>query len=419
MRGYGQWQHQSLVGGLALLGAALLSACSSTGVIITTEDNNTNAQAVKHDAAQSAATAAAVREHGSLDGASALKTNLELESRLLSDYDLIKQVSSQISPLNIYDETMQPVNKKEKCLLPFLVNDSGSNVQLYWDGECAGGYAKGLGRVVRAVGGKKHQEFLVEVDPKAKDTIVTYLRYDVGSGDSEIGYTMLTIKDDHLEGSSATWGYNDKAWQEGTYEVTSRYEDTTNFMSYTKIVDLLSGEYSSIIAYPNFSHDLLSAHDNVLSNIDKTYRLLEGRSMIGLSYIWLKDGRLLVRDNTTGQDSIVAEHPVELDQYIAKLESEVNTHIEDNSKQVDLGFAKLEEYSAKKCRSLNAFFRGDEVNYVCDYLFNVSSAYDEFLKAQEERSLQIESYRETQEERLKMLEQQLRSLKKVHLSAND
>ena len=241
----------------------------------------------------------------------------------------------------------------------------------------------------------------------------------MASGDSEVGYSLLSLKDDKLQGYSVTWGYNDRSWQEGNYEVTSRYEDTTNFMSYTKIVDLLSGEYSSIIAYPNFSHDLLSAHDNVLSNIDKTYRLLEGRTMIGLSYIWLKDGRLLVRDNSTGQDSLVKEHPQQLEDYIAQLGDKVDTQIEEHNAQVDQGFAKLEEYSAKKCRQLNAFFRGDEVNYVCDYLFNVSSAYDEFLKAQEQRSLQIDSYRESQEQRLKQLEQQLRSLKSVHLTSNE
>lgn len=416
-----QWPHQRhfLVGGFSLLAVTLMSACSSTGVVLTSDGENTNAQTVKHDAAVSAATAAAVRELGSLDGASALETNLQLENRLLSDYELIKQVSSQISPMNIYDETMQPLNKKEKCLLPFLVNDSGSQVQLYWDGDCANGLAQGLGRVVRTVGGKKSQELLVEINPKQPNSLVSYLRYDVASGDSEVGYSLLSLKDDKLQGYSVTWGYNDRSWQEGNYEVTSRYEDTTNFMSYTKIVDLLSGEYSSIIAYPNFSHDLLSAHDNVLSNIDKTYRLLEGRTMIGLSYIWLKDGRLLVRDNSTGQDSLVKEHPQQLEDYIAQLGDKVDTQIEEHNAQVDQGFAKLEEYNAKKCRQLNAFFRGDEVNYVCDYLFNVSSAYDEFLKAQEQRSLQIDSYRESQEQRLKQLEQQLRSLKSVHLTSNE
>ena len=48
-----------------------------------------------------------------------------------------------------------------------------------------------------------------------------------------------------------------------------------------------------------------------------------------------------------------------------------------------------------------------------------STTYDEFLEAQEQRNLQIDSYREGQEQRLRQLEQQLRSLKSVHLTSNE
>lgn len=402
------WQVKTLSTGLALVTAFALSSCTPTGIAVTSNGNDTNVQTVPSK----------VTSTVNLDGASALNTNLELENRLINDYDLIKQVSSQISPLNIYDEGLQPVNKTEKCLVPFIVNDTGANVQLYWDGECSNGIASGLGRLVRTVDGKKTQEFLMEIDPKVKDKLVTYLNYDTATGDSEVGYGLLEIKDNKLQGFAATWGYNHDKWLEGTFELTARYEDTTNFVSYTKIVDLLSGEYSAIIAYPNFSHDLLNAHDNVLSNIDKTYRLLEGRTMIGLSYIWLKDGRLLMRDNSTGQDHLVADHPQELDKYVQELEAKVDSNTSQTEQYVDQGFAKIEEYSTQKCRRPLPFFRGDEVNQICDYAFNVSAAYDELLKAQEVRSNQIDSYREGQEERVQRLEQQLRSLKSVHLTAN-
>lgn len=408
-------QHWLIAGSIPVLALAFVSACTTSSVELVSEGQNTNIQVVKQDPADARASAAALKAQGSSDGMDALDTNLQLEKRLLGDYELIKQVSSQLTANNIYDESQQPVNKKEKCLLPFFVNDSGANVELYWDGQCSRGLAQGLGRVVRTLDGKKTQEMLVEISPKQKNALVTYLRYDVINNDSEVGYSLLTLKNDKLEGHSATWGYNDQAWQEGNYEVTSRYEDTSNFMSYTKIMDLLSGEYSSIIAYPNFSHDVLNAHDNVMSNLDKTYRLLDGSAMIGLSYIWLKNGQLLVRNNNNGQDNLVQESPKDLEQYVAKLETVVNSKVAGNRKLVELGFSKLEKYGKKKCRQLNAFFRGDEVNHVCDYLFNVSMAYEDFLKAQEQRSSQIDSYRSGQTQRLKELEQQLRVLKTIKL----
>lgn len=409
------WQRK--LGGISLsvMAAALLSACAQTSGAGAGADTGADAASVEGVAAMPAKLSNAVDASTAI---SALDTNKQLEGRLLSDYDLIKQVSSQISSVNIYDETMQPVNKKEKCLLPFMVNDSDGKMQLYWDGECKNGYASGLGRVVRALDGKKRTELLVEIDPQVKDTLVSYLRYDVNTGDSEVGYSIISLEDNKLVGSSATWGYNDQEWLNGTYEVTYRYEDTTNFVSYTRIFDLLSGEFSSIVAYPNFSHDLLNAHDNVLSNIDKTYRLLEGRSMIGLSYIWLKDGRLLMRDNASREDHLVIEHPKELDQYVQSIEDKVENQVKVIDSKADVGFAKIEEYSNNKCRQLNAFFRGDEVNYVCDYLFNVSNAYDDLMRAQEMRSHQIDTYRENQEQRLKQLEQVIKSFNKVHLSAN-
>lgn len=408
-------QNRLIAGCVPVLAFALVSACTSSSVELVSEGQNTNIQVVKQDLNEAKANAAALKAQGSSDGLTALGTNLQLEKRLLGDYDLIKQVSSQLSTNNIYDETLQPVNKKEKCLLPFLVNDSGADVQLYWDGQCFRGLAQGLGRVVRTIDGKKTQEMLVEISPKQKNTLVIYLRYDVINSDSEVGYSLLTLKDNKLEGHSATWGYNDQSWQDGNYESISRYEDTSNFMSYTKITDLLNGEYSSIIAYPNFSHDVLNAHDNVMSNLDRTYRLLEGNAMIGLSYIWLKNGRLLVKNNNNGQDNLVQDSPKSLEQYVDRLESQVSSKIAGNRKLVELGFSKIEQYGKKKCRQLNAFFRGDEVNNVCDYIDNVGMAFEDFLKAQEQRSLQIDSFHSGQKQRLKELEQQLRVLKTIKL----
>lgn len=338
--------------------------------------------------------------------------NKAIESRLLNDYEVIKTVSSQIGRNNIYDENMQPANKTEKCLIPFMVADAADS-KIYWDGACSNGKAVGLGRAVRTIADKKVTEYLLEINPEEPDTLRTYLRYDAGRYDSEIGYSVLTLKDDKFTGFSATMGYNDQEWIDGTYEFTYRYEDTANFVSYTKIIDLLSGEFSSIIAYPNFSHDLLNAGDNVLSSISKTYRLLEGRTMIGLSYIWLKDGRLLMKDNATGTDSILTEHPAELETFVNEIQTKVADQTEIVSAEVEKGFNKVEEYSSKKCKRPNAFFKGDEVNVVCDYLFNLNAAYDQLVEAKEMRSHEIDSFRDSQNMRLNKLKDYLKNFKKL------
>lgn len=343
-----------------------------------------------------------------------LKTNRAIESRLMNDYELIKTVSSQVDQSNIYDESMQPVNKKEKCLLPFMVSD-GSNTKMYWDGQCENGKAVGLGRAVRTLNDKKITELLLEIDPKVKDTLLSYLRYDVTTSESEIGYSVIELKNDKLSGHCATLGYKDEDWHNGSFEFTYRYEDTPNFVSYTKIIDLLSGEFSSIIAYPNFSHDLLNARDNVLSNIDRTYRLLEGRTMMGISYIWLKDGRLLLKDNATGQDSLATNHPKELEDFVQDIQDKVSVQVDKVNTEVEIGFDKVEEYSQQKCKRPEMFFKGDEVNYVCDYLFNVNAAYDELIQAKELRSHEIDSYRQNQEERLKEIDKHIRAFNRVKL----
>ena len=375
---------------VALLSALLLSACTSTS-------ENSGTVGVSQGAAAEADQA---RDY----------TNHALEQRLMGDYDLIKQVSSQIDKSSIYDESMQPLNKKEKCLVPFMIQDVSN--ELYWDGACKNGLASGMGRLVRAHDGKKLNEMLVEIEPNSKDRLDIYLNYSTERGDSEVGHSVLELKDDKLQGYSATLGYNDSAWLEENFDLSYRYEDTTNLVSYTKVVDMLNGEFSSIIAYPNFSHDLLNAHNNVLSNIDKTYRLLEGRTMIGLSYIYLKDGRLLMRDNATGSDEVLTEHPADLDTYIEQLQDKVATEVAKVQKEVDFGLSKVEQYRQKKCKRLNAFFRGDEVNQVCDYIFNLTHSYEQLRDAKNDRASTIETYRENQEERLHDLERHLNSLKK-------
>ncbi len=349
-------------------------------------------------------------------GMSNLQTNAAIESRLISDYELIKTVSSQIDQSNIYDERMQPRNYKQACLLPFMVADS-ENSALYWDGNCSKGRAVGLGRVVRTVGDKKVSEHLVEIDPKVKDTLVSYLRFDTGRSESEIGYSIISLKDGRLNGYSATLGYNDQDWLNGNYEFSYRFEDTPNFVSYTRIVDMLSGEYSSIIAYPNYSHDLLNASDNVLSSIYRTYRLLEGRTMIGISYIWLKDGQLVIKDNASGQDRLASNHPQELEDFVQDIQNKVTSRVDTVTDEIDRGFAKVEQYALARCKRPVAFFKGDEVNQVCDYLFNLNAAYEQLIEAKEMRSHQIDSFRQNQEQRLQEINRHLRGLNHIKLSS--
>ena len=346
-------------------------------------------------------------------------SNEQIEQRLLSDYELIKQVSSQLNQSNIYDETMQPKNQSAKCLLPFLVNNEQGTVALYWDGACQDGHAVGLGRVVRTDNGKKTTELLVELKPNEPNTLYTYLGYSVLRAESEVGTSVLKLVDGKLQGHSSTLGYSDVGWADGHYDLSYRFEDSTNFVSYTKVLDLLNGESSHIIAYPNFSHDLLEAHDNVLSTIERTYRLLEGPDTVGLSYIWLKDGRLLVRDNNTNQDHIVTSYPDKLDDYVARIKNEVTRKTDGIEAEVNFGLKKLEQYHAQKCTRPTAFFRGDEVNQICDYLYNISHALAGLKAAKEERNASLESYRKHQEQILKELEQHLKALSPTKLAATN
>ena len=346
-------------------------------------------------------------------------SNEQIEQRLLSDYELIKQVSSQLNQNNIYDETMQPKNQSAKCLLPFLVNNEQGTVALYWDGACQDGHAVGLGRVVRTDNGKKTTELLVELKPNEPNTLYTYLGYSVLRAESEVGTSVLKLVDGKLQGHSSTLGYSDVGWADGHYDLSYRFEDSTNFVSYTKVLDLLNGESSHIIAYPNFSHDLLEAHDNVLSTIERTYRLLEGPDTVGLSYIWLKDGRLLVRDNSTNQDHIVTSYPDKLDDYIARIKNEVTRKTDGIEAEVNFGLKKLEQYHAQKCTRPTAFFRGDEVNQICDYLDNISHALAGLKAAKEKRNASLESYRKHQEQILKELEQHLKALSPTKLAATN
>ena len=346
-------------------------------------------------------------------------SNEQIEQRLLSDYELIKQVSSQLNQNNIYDETMQPKNQSAKCLLPFLVNNEQGTVALYWDGACQDGHAVGLGRVVRTNNGKKTTELLVELKPNEPNTLYTYLGYSVLRAESEVGTSVLKLVDGKLQGHSSTLGYSDVGWADGHYDLSYRFEDSTNFVSYTKVLDLLNGESSHIIAYPNFSHDLLEAHDNVLSTIERTYRLLEGPDTVGLSYIWLKDGRLLVRDNSTNQDHIVTSYPDKLDDYVARIKNEVTRKTDGIEAEVNLGLKKLEQYHAQKCTRPTAFFRGDEVNQICDYLDNINHALAGLKAAKEERNASLESYRKHQEQILKELEQHLKALSPTKLAATN
>lgn len=375
------------------LASTMLGACTST-------TNSDTAQILGQGPLNTATEAEALK---------GFENNLKIESRLLNDYELIKQVPSQLDNANIFDSKMRVANLKQKCLVPFMVSTENSN-QIYWDGKCsADGVATGLGRLVRAKDGKKVSEVLAEVDPKDPKTLYTYLRYDTATGDSEVGYSVIKLVDDKLTGYSATLGYNDEEWKKGNFDLAYRYEDTSNFVSYTKIIDLLNGEYSSIIAYPNFSHDLLNAHDNVQSGIDKTYRLLEGRTMIGMSYIWLKDGRLVQRDNEKSQDTVVKKEPQALTDYVDNIQERVAQNVDKIESDIDKGFAKVETYYKQKCKRPTPFFRGDEVNQVCDYLFNVSAAYDDLVKAKQAKALEIEEFKNNQAKALNTLYNHLKA----------
>lgn len=332
----------------------------------------------------------------------------ELLSSLQSDYELIKQVSSQLSTSNIYDQRLQPVNKREKCLIPFMVSHQ-DGVQLYWDGSCKNGYASGLGRMVRTLNGHKIDEFLLDVIYPHQ--LVAYLQYDLENMDAEAGYSELKLENEQLTGYSATLGYNVQQWHNGSFNISYRYEDTTNLVSFTKVLDLLSGEVSSIIAYPNFSHELLSSHDNVLSTIDRTYRLLEGQNMVGFGYIWLKNGQVVMRNAANGQDSIVGSGIEQLDDYVADIESQVNKHTDLVDPLIDRGLKQIETYRNQKCKKHRALFKGDEVSAVCEYLDEFKDNYQKMQQAQEQRIQRLDSYKNQQQQRLEELEQHLKGLK--------
>lgn len=327
---------------------------------------------------------------------------------LHNDYELVQQVSSQLNTANIYDQHLQPVNKKAKCLVPFMVANR-EGIQLYWDGDCKGGYASGLGRLVRTKEGLKTHEFLLEIPAPHK--LISYLQYDLENMDVEAGYSDLILEDSLLKGHSATIGYNVQQWHNNNYNVTYRYEDTTNLMSYTKVVDLISGDVSSIIAYPNYSHDVLNAQDNALSTVNRTYRLLEGSDMVGFAYIWLKSGQLVMRDVESGQDTVVANEPSELGAFVADIERKVDQHAAKADQEVDLGLKKVDEYRNTKCPTHRGFFRGDEVSAVCEFIDEFRANYDRMQDAREEHVKTLDSYKPRQEKSLQELEKHLQELK--------
>lgn len=349
-----------------------------------------------------------------------LTAQTRLEERLLSDYELIAQVSAQLNQNNIYDESMQPRNKSQKCLLPFLVNNDQGTVALYWDGACHQGYATGLGRVVRTENGQVTTELLAELKPHEPHTLYTYLHYSVARAESEVGTSFLQLSSGKLRGHSATLGYSYEDWAAGHYDLSYRSEDTTNFVSATKVVDLLNGESSFILAYPNFSHDLLEAHANVLSPIERTYRLLEGATTVGLSFIWLKDGRILVRDNQTEQDQIISQSSpklTELNAHIAQLKAQVTERTDAIDAEINAGLAQLERYHGQKCAAPQPLFDGDNVNHICDYLRTTHEAMAGLQSARAAREASLESYRQHQAKMLEELEEHLKTLRSAQLTA--
>lgn len=368
--------------GGALLGSVMLTACNST---------------------------TSTQEISSISASEAFAQNQARVETLQSDYELIQQVSSQLNTSNIYDPQLQPVNKSEKCLLPFMVANQ-DDVQLYWEGECKNGYASGLGRAVRTDKGMKSYEYLMEIP--APNILHTFLMYNLTNMDAEAGFTELKLEQEQLTGHSSTIGYNINQWHNGSFNIAYRYEDTTNLVSYTKILDLLNGESSSIIAYPNYSHDLLNAHNNVLSAIDRTYRLLEGNQMVGFGYIWLKNGQVVMRDASTLQDSLVNTESVEqLDSYIDSLEQQVDEHYAVVDQEIDLGLKKIEEYRNTKCQQHRGLFRGDEVSAVCEFLGEFKDNYQRMQDAQSNHLKRIDSYKDLQHRRLEELEQHIKTLK--------
>ena len=186
------------------------------------------------------------------------------------------------------------------------------------------------------------------------------------------------------------------------------------------MVDLLNGESAFILAYPNFSHDLLEAHDNVLSSIDRTYRLLEGATTVGLSFIWLKDGRILVRYNQTQQDQILSQSSpklTELNAHIAQLKAQVTERTDDIDEEINAGLAQLERYHGQKCATPQPLFNGDHVNHICDYLRTTREAMAGLKSARAAREASLESYRQHQAQMLEELEEHLKTLRSAQLTA--
>lgn len=336
------------------------------------------------------------------------KLNQEQVEALHNDYELIKQVSSQLSSSNIYDERLQPVNQRSKCLIPFMVaNHDG--VQQYWDGACKEGFASGLGRLVRLQDGKKTHEFLLDIVSPEK--LISYLQYDLENMEVEVGYSELNLHGEQLKGHGATLGYNMMQWHNNLYNVTYRYEDTSNLMSYTKVVDLISGEISSIIAYPNYSHDVLNAQDNELSTIDRTYRLLDGSDMVGFGFIWLKNGQLVMRDAQLNQDSVVVSDSSEIDDFVASIEDKVDHYASLVEQEVDQGFKQVDLYRNTKCPTHHGLFRGDEVSAVCEFIDEFRANYESMQESREDHIKNIEAIKPQQEKSLQELEKHLQDLK--------
>lgn len=90
----------------------------------------------------------------------------------------------------------QPVNQKDSCALPALVNGRSDNgIRIYWDGACRDGKAFGLGRKLAIMNGQVIQDVIYDFKSnEKKELFADFLAWEVDQNRFQVG--SMTFPDD-------------------------------------------------------------------------------------------------------------------------------------------------------------------------------------------------------------------------------
>ncbi|WP_406018564.1 hypothetical protein [Succinivibrio sp.] len=250
--------------------------------------------------------------------------------------------------------TVQPLNKKELCTLPYLTFEGDSlakNGEFFWDGKCVNGKADGLGRLfIKTESGEKEQ--LIEFTDNQK-LMNVYWIYDrknkkIYSGHAEVdldektqfGYfrTVESTKSDliftdFLETRDVTYVY--------------RYSQDSSFEEYTKAYCALENNQRkcfniSTLLKPDlekisFTTSLDNEKPKAIGYVSESNPLNPEKKAVKL---------ITEKGNVTTQN---VEFPLEYLTYIKETNNEIKNRVSFVPQAVTLSESKIADYTGKAC----------------------------------------------------------------------